>query len=645
MSPDGEELGFELVGGRDDPRYPNDSHVPNDCIVRVNGLDCSQANRRAVMEAIRSGRCLGRAGVAVRRRRVGGRCLYTTQLQLNSTKDHGLVLETGVYISKITPGSLSAKEGNLAVGDRVLSINGKTLDGAQGGCDAAAALEDPGDVLTITALKGIGSGPRISPSTSSPPPPPLVPPPTAQGLRHNMHSSGDSHSLLVATDSDHLSLGSSVSPGGPSVVVGNSPSYGVMEDACGVVSGSSTGRNVPSNDDGPLAYSPRGQPRPPSTHSEPKHQGNGMQESSHYKVGKSGTGAGGAWEMIREKIEMVRGRRSGKDRAADERVPRPPAAPPPSPGLLGDPEQDDAIAELDSVIDSYRRKQGTDGSNAITKRSKRREKEEALEKNGGTWPKCRGVGPGIAHANGTILHPRRTKERLPLSAILGNPPRYPLEGDCTNRRKRGGSKDSGSPSSTGPPTHAAYKSLDSSLVARLEAAAVAVGLPPSPRVPVSQPDNGAIDFSVKSGNIGREVLEYYVRKKGGGGSRSGGGASSSEGGSDPPSHARAHSRPHGGRPLSSPPHPYPADSPFLPPAPHPHHPHPHHAPHASSPLLRSPRHSSSPSPLLLPPAPPPGETSHNEARSPCFEPPYARQVGFASNTPKICIVHVLQTLI
>ena len=44
------------------------------------------------------------------------------KLQLNNY-DHGLILETGMYICKITPGSLAAKEGNLAVGDRVLSVS------------------------------------------------------------------------------------------------------------------------------------------------------------------------------------------------------------------------------------------------------------------------------------------------------------------------------------------------------------------------------------------------------------------------------------------------------------------------------------------------------------------------------------------
>lgn len=48
--------------------------------------------------------------------------MYCFQLQL-SNYEHGLTLETGIYISKISPGSLAAKEGNLAVGDRVLSVS------------------------------------------------------------------------------------------------------------------------------------------------------------------------------------------------------------------------------------------------------------------------------------------------------------------------------------------------------------------------------------------------------------------------------------------------------------------------------------------------------------------------------------------
>lgn len=51
---------------------------------------------------------------------------YIFQLHLN-VSEHGLTLETGIYICKINPGSLAAKEGNMAVGDRVLSVSRKVL--------------------------------------------------------------------------------------------------------------------------------------------------------------------------------------------------------------------------------------------------------------------------------------------------------------------------------------------------------------------------------------------------------------------------------------------------------------------------------------------------------------------------------------
>lgn len=89
-----EDLGLDLIGGRDDPQYPNDSGIyvscvakgsilegrlrPNDCIIRVNNLDCSNVSKRVVLETVRSSG--GTAVIVVRRRRVGARSLYTTQV-------------------------------------------------------------------------------------------------------------------------------------------------------------------------------------------------------------------------------------------------------------------------------------------------------------------------------------------------------------------------------------------------------------------------------------------------------------------------------------------------------------------------------------------------------------------------------------
>lgn len=44
-------------------------------------------------------------------------------LSMHGGKHHGLTIENGVYISRITPGSIAAREGSIAVGDRLLSVS------------------------------------------------------------------------------------------------------------------------------------------------------------------------------------------------------------------------------------------------------------------------------------------------------------------------------------------------------------------------------------------------------------------------------------------------------------------------------------------------------------------------------------------
>lgn len=93
----------------------------NDCILKVNATSCRSA--RTMIEAMRSC-CAGVSPVAltVKRRRLCRRSLRTTQLAVGSLP-HGIILETGIYIGKISPGSLAAKDGYLTVGDRVLNVS------------------------------------------------------------------------------------------------------------------------------------------------------------------------------------------------------------------------------------------------------------------------------------------------------------------------------------------------------------------------------------------------------------------------------------------------------------------------------------------------------------------------------------------
>lgn len=103
---------------------------PHDRILRVNDVDCSQGSLRMVTEAIRSS--LPVARVLVKR----NRCMRndsrnTTGEQVTkwihtarlAPGCHGLSLKMGVYINRISEGSLAARDKSLTVGDRVLRVS------------------------------------------------------------------------------------------------------------------------------------------------------------------------------------------------------------------------------------------------------------------------------------------------------------------------------------------------------------------------------------------------------------------------------------------------------------------------------------------------------------------------------------------
>ncbi|XP_076762837.1 MAGUK family member discs large 5 isoform X3 [Xylocopa sonorina] len=317
------DLGLALVGGRDSPYYPNDTGIyvaqvtsgtavdgklrVNDCIMRVNNVDCTSVSPRVVMETLRA--CsAGSATLTIRRRRLTRRSLRTTQLSVGSVP-HGISLELGVYISKISPGSLAAKDGNLAVGDRVLNINSKNMEGISSSHEAMATLNDTStDVLTITTLKGIP--------------------------------------LPSATSSETMTIDGSFGTEKQKMV--NSCSQTEQERML---------LKIPSDD-----Y-------------ERRHVAANFGDRSLNKVSKSlsgekPSGISNAWDNIREKIDIVRGRKHSKDREEKKKRHRNS-----SPNTFE--QEQDAIAELDSVIESYHKK----ANNGVLKRSKRRGTEK-VEKNG-----------------------------------------------------------------------------------------------------------------------------------------------------------------------------------------------------------------------------------------------------------------------
>ncbi|XP_016981055.1 disks large homolog 5 [Drosophila rhopaloa] len=125
----------------------------NDVICKVNNLDCQSLTKRMVLDEIRA--CAPRSLLLVSRTRHSKRHAYSVQLK---TRDrdcpHGLQLDMGVFIAKIEQNSLAFYEPELDVGDRVLSINNKSMDSVQSIEEVMQLLNDPrSDGLNLFALK------------------------------------------------------------------------------------------------------------------------------------------------------------------------------------------------------------------------------------------------------------------------------------------------------------------------------------------------------------------------------------------------------------------------------------------------------------------------------------------------------------
>ena len=188
-----EELGLDLGGGRDDAGalglaagHERPVYVAsltkggfmeacrrlkvNDCILRVNNLDCRDVERGHVMEAIRNSN-ESVVNITVKRRKVFRRT-HVASLHLNGSQPHGITLDLGVYISRIAPGSVAAKEGSIAVGDRILSINDRPVDHVDHIGEAVELLNtSKGDIpllaLTVAKSSSALAAPHLALSSSS----------------------------------------------------------------------------------------------------------------------------------------------------------------------------------------------------------------------------------------------------------------------------------------------------------------------------------------------------------------------------------------------------------------------------------------------------------------------------------------------
>lgn len=362
--------------------------------------------------------------------------------------------------------------------------------------------------------------------------------------------------------------------------------------------------------------------------------------------GEKSSGISNAWDNFREKIDLVRGRKHSKERDDNKKKSHRNS----SPNTFE--QEQDAIAELDSVIDSYHKK---GSNNGVLKRSKRRGAEK-IEKNGGTWPKARG-GPLIQNGTGTILHPRKSKERFPLSVLL-HPPKYdnynynrisnpiPLTNfsNVNNRHTVYKAVETPLPNFTKTGQIFSQKSSSFTPAVQFKDTITIDGSKKQPSSTefetasadagrlgsVLAPSETSIDFSVKSGGASRDIDSYFANKRPQ--KYTPAGSSDTQITTDTMQHNRAHSQLYssgiGGSSTSAtstasgptprqqigagnfpfPSHHYAAS--------HSHHPHPHSAHQNSLP-------SRYPSPPSLPSALSGESIGLPDARSYCFEPPYS----------------------
>ncbi|XP_047992200.1 disks large homolog 5 isoform X2 [Leguminivora glycinivorella] len=384
------ELGVELAGGRDEPYFPNDPSVYVTAVAKgsvaegkikvldrvIGGGSAGWARAGACAAALRAATMRGVA--QLRLQRATARRLHRP-LRLADTS--ALHLQHGIFISKISPGSAIAKDDNIFVGDRIVSINNRSLEGMKSVSEVWALLNEcQYETVTLTLLR------------------PLYP---------------------CCLDANRLSLFDS--------------SEGKMLSLCSQTEDWSPFLHPPSDSKVHIEHGV-----PDFDRRYVYHVAAGSQGKIHQERG--------TWDMIRGKIEAVTGRSKSKDK--QNKVP-----------------ESDAIAELDSVIDSYHGKTIKETS-SVLKRSRRKNKESQNDsKNGGTWPKARANFGLEENPTGTIVQPRSRKERPPLSMLLSPPTKLQPEPQRSNTNRNSNPIPLGhAPLTqvTTPARHSVYKSIESS---------------------------------------------------------------------------------------------------------------------------------------------------------------------------------------
>ena len=137
------DLGVTLDFGNENSDYNGNSFYPqvvyvepssvfygklhtNDFIQCVNNVDCSKLKQRKLFNILTSA---PKCKLVVKRSNPILKGIYNVQLQLSNNSNHGIIFGTGVFIADVEPNSVAHYEPLISVGDRVLQINEKSVEG------------------------------------------------------------------------------------------------------------------------------------------------------------------------------------------------------------------------------------------------------------------------------------------------------------------------------------------------------------------------------------------------------------------------------------------------------------------------------------------------------------------------------------
>ncbi|KAL8565502.1 hypothetical protein ACOMHN_049478 [Nucella lapillus] len=176
------DIGFSVIGGKDNPQFPGDStvyvsHVTkggvadgklrvNDQVLKMNNLDLGSLDSGQVQQTLHDH--LGGLVLVVRRRKLSmSRMWQPMQLFLSCQEEDSIQIEQGLFISRVHPRRIVGKDGILpSFGDRLISINRQSTERLSVP-EAASMLESSSQPVVLGIFR---QAPSLSSTGSSPTP-------------------------------------------------------------------------------------------------------------------------------------------------------------------------------------------------------------------------------------------------------------------------------------------------------------------------------------------------------------------------------------------------------------------------------------------------------------------------------------------